>query len=476
MTSRHPPHNPHRRALLRRAALLGAAFGAASPLAWAPLPSAAAADDYRALVCVFLYGGNDGANTVVPFDAARHAQYAATRGPLALPRARLLPLEGSALALHPALAALLPAWQRGQLAPVLNVGPLQRPLTKADYLAAAGVPESLFSHPDQRALWETAGVDPRERAGWGGRAASALATTNPVFAFGDNSHFGAAADQPALRLPGPGGVLGGWGLQAQDRQWPAIAARQDALLAMYTAPQDSDLAQHFAGRQLHAFSTATKLAELVAAQPGQHAPLAAVDAAFAPLWVNGQSALPLAGQLYQVAKLVAARSAVGGTRQVFLTQLDGFDTHGDQVARDDVCAGTHAALLAQLGAALAAFQQAMVAIGMDRAVTCFTQSDFGRTLAPNASLGSDHGWGNHHLVLGGAVHGGRSWGVLPNYGLGGADDAERGAWERQGRWIPTTAVAQYAAPLLRWLGADDAQTQQVLPALQAFAPADLAFV
>jgi len=468
--NKHP--HPTRRRLLQGGATLAGALGAGSigNLLLATPPAHAA--DYRALVCVFLYGGNDGNGTIIPTDLATWNQYSAARGALAQPRASLLPLGGTNFGLHPALAALAPSWAAGQLAPVFNVGPLVAPLTKAQYLAAGAnsalVPDSLFSHSDQQVLWETGTGNALERTGWGGRASAQLATVNPVISVGGTARFGTSALQAPLVLPGPGAVFGAYGLQPADLGWEPQALRKAAIDSMYASGQPTDLAEAYARQQRDAFEMSQRLGALVKVSPGDPGGVAAIDAAFAPLTASGKLSTPLAAQLYQVAKLVAGNATVQGNRQIFFAQMGGFDTHGDQAVTGSPGEGTHARLLKQLGDALAAFQRAMNALGLGDAVTTFTQSDFGRTLARNNSNGTDHAWGNHHLVLGGAVRGGQTFGRYPTLVPGGPDDVGVQSWEHQGRWIPTTSVDQYAATLLGWFGANDAQLDAVLPNLRNF--------
>ncbi len=459
-----------RRNFLRRSATLGAALGLGTLGSLATLRSARAAE-YRALVCVFLYGGNDGNNMLVPIDATRNAQYSALRGGLALPRSAVLPLGTSDFALHPSLAALQSVWNEGKLAPLFNVGPLYAPLTKAEYRAAADssalIPDSLFSHSDQQVLWETGGTDAQGRTGWGGRAAQAMATANPVISLGGNGRFGLSATATPLVLPAPGETFGAYGLQSADLTWTPNALRKSAIDALYAASADVTLANAYQSQQRDAFAVSTRLSALVDIEPGDAGASAALNTAFAPLISGGKLTTPLGRQLYQAAKLIEGRATAQGDRQIFFAQQGGFDTHGNQVAQTSV-EGEHARLLKQLGDALACFHNAMKAIGMADAVTAFTQSDFGRTFAPNNSAGSDHAWGNHHLVLGGAVRGGQTYGTYPTLVLGGPDDVGVETWERQGRWIPTTSVDQYAATLLAWFGADAATLDGVLPNLRNF--------
>lgn len=466
------------RSLLGSAAALGA--GSLANLLLATRPAYAA--DYRALVCVFLYGGNDGMNMVVPTDTSRYTQYSQVRAALALPQTSLLPLGGSDYGLHPAMGALQSVWNAGQLAPVFNVGPLYRPLSKTEFRAAAGapdVPDSLFSHSDQQLLWESASTDAQSRTGWGGRASEALATVNPVIAIGSGGRFGLSSLQAPLVLPGPGGTFGAYGMDSGSLAWTPMQARKTALDALYADAEintlDNRLTDAMASVHRDAFAQSARLDALVKAVPGD-GNNAAIDAGFAGLIDDGELTTPLAEQLYQVAKLVAGNATVQGNRQIFFVQMNGFDTHSGQVSATGATAGSHALLMGQLADALGAFQAALNALGLGPQVTTFTQSDFGRTFAPNASLGTDHAWGNHQLVMGGAVQGRRTYGSYPTLELGGPDDVGVQSWERQGRWIPSSSVDQYAATLLRWFGASDSQLLQVLPNLGNFSNRNLGFV
>jgi uncharacterized protein (DUF1501 family) len=468
-----------RRDFLRRAGALGGSLGVAGLAALAPMRSAHAAD-YKALVCVFLYGGNDGLNTIVPTDATRHQQYSTVRGGLALPRGSLLSLSGSDFGLHPSLSALAPMWAEGKLAPLFNVGPLYAPLSKAEYRSAGAgaviVPENLFSHSDQQLLWESGTTDAQARTGWGGRAAQRLATANPVISLGGNGRFGLSSTAVPLVLPEPGGTLGAYTLQATDQTWEPMRARKEAMDALYAQSAEVTLATAYQSQQRDAFAISDRLGGLVKRKPGDAGNTAAIDAAFAPITVNGRVATPLGRQLYQTAKLIDARATVQGDRQIFFAQQGGFDTHGNQIA-GSALEGEHQRLLKSLGDAMACFHNAMKGIGQADSVTLFTQSDFGRTFKPNSSSGTDHAWGNNHLVLGGAVRGGKTYGAYPTLALGGPDDVGEQSWEQQGRWIPTTSVDQYAATLLAWFGADASALDAILPNLRNFGSArNLGFV
>jgi uncharacterized protein (DUF1501 family) len=465
--------NTRRHFLRRSAAFAAAALGSAS-LAPLVLRQARAAD-YRALVCVFQYGGNDGMNTIVPRDTSRRTQYAAVRGALALPNNALVPLAGSDYGLHPSLAALQPVWDAGQLAPVFNIGPLNRPLSKAQLLAeppgSLAVPQGLFSHADQQIQWEAGQSVSLAATGWGGRAAQTLATANPVISVGGNGHFGIESLRAPLVLPGPGEYFGAYGLSPAETQWTPNRLRKEAVDALFAQPQGSALADAFRLQQMEAFALSERLAEIVIAMPGDPLTSAAIDAAFAPLIVGGVVQGQLGPQLFQIAKLLAHRAVVGGERQLFFATQGGYDTHNAQIAGGNAQQGAHASLLRDLGDAMAAFQRAMQSLCLADQVVLFTQSDFGRTFAPNATAGTDHAWGNHHLVMGGAVRGGETHGRYPTLELGGPDDVGVEEWELQGRWIPGASVDQYAATLLRWFGAEEGQLDSVLPNLANFGSA-----
>ncbi len=461
-----------RRQWLRFAAS-AAALGTGTAGALLGARSARAAD-YQALVCVFLYGGNDGMNTIVPTDTTRYNQYAAVRGGLAIPRASLVGLGSSGYGLHPALAALAPVWNAGRLAPVFNVGPLYAPLSKAEFRGASSgsalIPDSLYSHSDQQIQWEASDTISTVRTGWGGRASEVLGTVNPVISLGGNARFGNSALSAPLVLPGPGSSFGASGLGAGDLGWAPLRARKEAVDALYATRQTTTLGNAYAAQQRSAFEVSARLSPILQRQPGDADASAAINAGFAPIISGGQVSTGLGRQLYQVAKLIEANGTVGGDRQVFFAELGGFDTHEGQIGSGGALTGAHADLLRELGDALAAFHAAITNIGLADAVTTFTQSEFGRTFTPNSTRGTDHAWGNHQLVLGGAVVGG-VYGRYPELALGGPDDVGVDSWEMQGRWIPSTSVDQYAATLLRWFGAGEGQIDQVLPHLANFGSA-----
>ncbi|MBP6226209.1 MAG: DUF1501 domain-containing protein, partial [Rhizobacter sp.] len=284
---------------------------------------------------------------------------------------------------------------------------------------------------------------------------------------GGSARFGLTTLQSPLVLPGPGSTFGAYGLQPDDLKWAPMAARKAAIDLMYAQPQDAALADAYSRMQRDAFAMSQRLGALVKVEPGKAGSIAAIDSAFASITVSGRISSGLGRQLYQVAKLIANNATVQGDRQIFFAQASGFDTHAGQIA-GSATDGEHARRLQEVGDALAAFYTAMKNLGLGQSVTAFTQSDFGRTFKPNSSNGTDHAWGNQHLVVGGAVRGGATYGTYPQLVLGGEDDVGTESWEQQGRWIPTTSVDQYAATLLGWFGASDAQLDAALPNLRNF--------
>ncbi len=316
------------------------------------------------------------------------------------------------------------------------------------------------------------------RSGWGGRASAELATANPVISVSGSARFGVSETQSPLVLPGtPGDTFGAYGLQPEDLRWAPNVARKAALTALYAQNEGVALADAFSAAQRNAFLVSDRLGGLVAIKPGGAGAIAAIDLAFAPLiGTDKKLTTPLGRQLYQVAKLVAGNATVQGNRQIFFAEMGGFDTHADQLVTGSPTEGAHARLLKELGDALACVHAAMKGLGLGESVTAFTQSDFGRTFLTNNSTGTDHAWGNQHLVLGGAVKGGASYGTYPDLTLGGPDDVGVDSWELQGRYIPTTSVDQYAATLLGWFGATDTQLGNVLPNLHNYGTRKLGFL
>ena len=297
-----------------------------------------------------------------------------------------------------------------------------------------------------------------------------MGTVNPVISVGGTARFGTTTLKAPLVLPGPGSTFGAYDLQGTDLSWAANAARRAAIDTMYNAAQETALADAYAKIHRDAFAASARLGPLIKVQPADSGASAAINAGFASLIASGKVTTGLGQQLYQIAKMIEGRATVQGSRQIFFAQIGGFDTHGDQAITGSPSQGAHARKLKELGDAMAAFNEAMNLLGLGGSVTTFTQSDFGRTLRANSSMGTDHAWGNNHLIMGGAVKGGKTYGVYPELVPGGINDVSNSATS-EGRWIPTTSVDQYAATLLRWWGLADGQLNTVLPNLVNFGAA-----
>ena len=442
--------NLQRREFLRRASALGL-VGTAAPwaLTLAAIGEAAAADasGYKALVCVFLNGGNDHGNTVVPYDQPSYDAYAAIRQTLATPRDQLaataltpsVTLDGGRQwALAPTLAPLKPAFDAGRLGVLLNVGTLVQPTSVAQYRArSVPLPPKLFSHNDQQSVWQAA-VPEGATSGWGGRIGDLFLSSNGSSTFTCINVAGNAvylSGQQAVQYQiSTGGAIAVNGI---TRPLYGSQACADALRNLTTSPRGNNWLEQELNRVT---------ARSVGAQATVAGALATAPANFAAPF---DTTNPLASQLLMVARLIASRVALGAKRQVFFVSLGGFDLHDNLNAQ-------HPALLGRVGGALASFDAAMAELGVASQVTAFTASDFGRTLSSNGD-GSDHGWGAHHVVLGGAVRGGRFWGTQPEVSVNGADDVG------QGRLLPTTGVDQLAATLAGWMGVADSEMPLVVP-------------
>jgi uncharacterized protein (DUF1501 family) len=413
-----------RRAFLRHAAALSSA-GLASQLGFISAIGAAnaqAVTDYKALVCIFMFGGNDGNNTVIP------------------------------LGLHPALVQVQALFNQNKAAVLANVGTLLAPTSQAQYNAGQR-PLSLYSHSDQQAQWQSSISSAAAGTGWGGRLADSVATYNagtgfPVITSLDGTVlFTTGANSVPLTIP----VTGSFALTGYNG-----TAAANARLAALKQLQASDMGNTFAAGANAIGTQALQLSATV------NPILANTNSTVAPLFAGLST--NTSKQLYQVAKLIEARAATGASRQIFFVQLGSFDTHNDQLNRQQN-------LLAELDPAVKAFYDATVALGVGSQVTTFTLSDFGRTLQPASGGGTDHAWGSHHFIVGDAVKGGMLYGQYPQLILAGPNDAEK-----EGRWIPTTAVDQYGATLAKWFGVAPGQLPAVFPNLGKFATDDLGFL
>jgi uncharacterized protein (DUF1501 family) len=421
---------------------------------------AQAANDYKALVCVFLYGGNDGNNMVVPTQAAEYQLYAQARGAgaggIALPQASLVPLaqaSGTRFGLHANLAPLQQIWVNGDMALLFNTGPLVQPVTRAQYRAIRSTrPANLFSHDDQQEQMQTAIPNNQANLGWGGRLADRVTVMNagsqvPMnISVAGNDVFLKGQMTPAYSVP-TGGQFGlnGFNNTAQAN------ARRNAMQQLFALDRQNTLVRSAGDVMSGAINASTALNTVV------NNAASAAAAAFAALNTG------LSRQLFTVAKMIEGRNQLGLRRQIFFVSQGGYDNHQNQIADQ----GNR---FNELGPALRAFYNAIVALGVQDQATLFTLSDFGRTLRVNDG-GSDHAWGNLQLIIGGAVRGGATYGTFPSQALGGADDTDS-----DGRWIPTTAVDQYAATLAKWFGVPDADIPAVVPNIARFPTRDLGFM
>lgn len=455
--------NQSRREFLRAAGRLSIAGGAAPfALNLATIGAAAAqsATDYRALVCVFLYGANDHNNTVIPYDAANFSAYTAARSSIARASADLLPLTsvnpltganaGRLFALPKELAPMKTIWDAGKMAIVANVGPLIVPTTKAQYNSGiVPLPPKLFSHNDQQSVWQASAPEGAVN-GWGGRIGDLMAAQNASTVFTCNSISGAAVflsgqTSVAYQL----GTSGSVAISGIKGTLFGSALASGALKQLITAPGGNIFTQDLAETTQRSIDADAALSAALATAPDLPLPADLANSS-------------LAAQLRVVARMIASRIPLGAKRQVFFVSLGGFDTHDDQLT-------TQPALHTQLAGALAYFYNATVALGVADKVTTFTGSDFGRTLTSNGD-GSDHGWGSHHFVLGGAVRGQQYFGTFPVMGVGNNDEVG------SGRLLPSTAVDQYAATLARWFGVSDSDLKLVVPNIVNFSSTNVGFM
>ena len=455
--------NQSRRQFLQNAAHLSVA-GTAAPFALnlAGIGAAAAqtANDYRALVCVFLYGANDHNNTVIPYDAASFAAYTSARATIARPFADLLPLTsinplpganaGRQFALAKELAPLKTIWDAGKLGIVANVGPLIVPTTKTQYTnLSVPLPPKLFSHNDQQSVWQASAAEGAIN-GWGGRMGDLMASQNTNTVFTCNSITGSAvflAGQSTISYQL--GTSGSVAITGTKGTLFGSASASGSLKSLVTAGGSNIFTQDLAETTQRSIDADASLATALATAPDLTLPADLANSS-------------LAAQLRVVARIIASRTQLGAKRQVFLVSLGGFDTHDDQLVNQP-------ALHTQVASALSYFYNATVALGVADKVTTFTGSDFGRTLTTNGD-GSDHGWGSHHFVMGGAVRGQQYFGTFPIMGINNNDEVG------SGRLLPSTSVDQYAATLARWFGVSDTDLKLVVPNIINFSSSNLGFM
>ncbi len=441
------------RASVKSAAALGAmsSFGRINAFA-----SSSAA--YQALVCIYLAGGNDGHNTVVPLTAATYNQYKAARQGLAIPSSSLLPIANGATpyGLHPSLPDIQALYNQGHAAVLTNVGNLVRPLQPGEYAHAAStaVPMALFSHSDQTTQWQSASPTETLANGWGGRIMDTLNTNSgavfpAITSTGGCGLFCTGANNFPATVPPP---------------WSSGGA-PTGIVGLNTAQAGTAAAGGV--QQLLSFDNGLQLVQAgntILSRGNQYATTLNGLLKTNQIQTSFPANNPLAAQLLTVANVMAVRSQLGISRQIFFCQLGGFDTHGDQAA-------TQQQLLGLLSQAVGAFYKATQELGLDQSVTTFTASEFGRSLQPSGSDGSDHGWGNHHFVIGGGVQGGKFYGSFPSLALGGSDDATG-----RGVLIPSTGLAPYGATLAQWFGVSSSSMASVFPNIASFTQPNLGFL
>jgi uncharacterized protein (DUF1501 family) len=436
---------------------------------------AQSASDYRALVCIFLSGGNDCNNMIVDLNQFTSYDNVRNAAGLAIPQANLLPispLSGGSYGLHPNLPEIKTLFDQGKIAVVANVGPLVEPLTRTTYQNGTGKkPLQLFSHSDQVGLWQSSVADTVVQTGWGGRIAdktgglNGAATFPQMTSIAGTSLFETGASVRPL-------VIG-------DSNTPL-----SAVLPLNNPPGSSGFtsAQNTARRtafdQINVLDPGVTLikasADIRSSALQTQAALASVSPNINTVFPTGTS---IGRQLLQVARVIKASidptAGINMKRQIFFCNLGGFDTHSNQTSA--TFGGGQGNLLLQLSQAMKAFYDATIELNVGPNVTTFTLSDFGRTLSPSglgvAVVGTDHGWGNHQFAMGGSVIGGRFYGIYPTLALGGPDDTDN-----RGRWIPTTAVEQFAATLANWYGLSSSDFPAVFPLLSHFSPSNMGFM
>ena len=419
----------------------------------------------RSLVCIFLEGGADSANIFIPMDNSEQGKsydaYRKARGNLAVSGSNLLGFGDGKFGFNSGVPGLSTLASEGRLAVIQNVGPLARPMTKADFLAKKSIPQSLFAHDAQQKLWQTARPDLTSSQGWGGVVSSAVsrdAEVTPAFSLNGSNIWQSALEGPYTRLSPTVSIqrLRGYdaSLQASDPRSASIAkvlARSIELAGSSANVFERDVADLING----SIVTTERLQEATAPSD--------TDEIMADIDGNR-----LGMQLRLVARLLKNRENLGMARQMFFVRMGGWDTHGQQADRFPV-------LLAELDQAVTSFQQAVDELGLSDSVTTFTASDFGRTLTLNGD-GTDHGWGGHSFVFGGAVKGGL-YGTFPSYATtNNPDDTGEAGDSFAGRLIPTTAVCQYGATMARWMGLQDSQLDVAFPELQNFEQRDIGFL
>jgi uncharacterized protein (DUF1501 family) len=465
--------NRLRRKFIKAAAAGGVAyaFGRTAGTIHAQMAGTGGFADYKALVCLFLFGGNDSWNMVVPTSTAEYNAYSRSRGggtssSLAIDRAALLPITqvgqvsgDPTYGFHPSMTGARDLFAAGKLAVMANIGPLIRPTTKAQYQTAGttghALPPQLFSHNDQQDQWHSLRGRATVKTGWAGRVADVLNAQTGSQALSVNvslagQTFFQAGDVAAPYVMGSNGPTA-FAAFPTTGAGPARRGSFETVLTSTVSSSSNTLYERaFAGVQQRAVRFADRLSSAIASGYSFNA------------LPNTGNLSTLQQQLRTVAKVISMRQSLGLSRQIFFVSTGGFDQHDDLVADQP-------GLLANVSASIKAFYDALNEIGMGESVTLFTHSDFGRTLTSNG-VGSDHAWGGIQLVAGGAVRGGRFYGSYPLLETNGAWDVGGG------RIVPTVSADQYAATLASWFGVPDQDLAKVAPSIGNFSTRNLGFM
>ncbi len=419
--------------------------------------TAPAASEYRALVCVFLGGGNDSFNMLVPREASAYAIYQSTRSNLALSAAQLIDIQPTgqpAFAVHSGMPEIASLFQAGKAAFVANVGTLIEPVqnrTQVNQLSKQ-LPLGLYSHSDQIEQWQTSVPNSRSGIGWAGRLADQLHGINanqavPMNISLDGSNVWQTGHEVAEYAITPDGAVG---LSNYRNQWQ----QYDTVRQSFSQGVDSHLGQQYTNVLMQTFNARKKQAM------DAYDAFAGATAGTLPGNVTFPSTY-LGSRLQMVAKAVQGHAAMGATRQTFFLHLGGWDHHSGVL-------NYQSTMLPQVSAAIGAFYNQLVALGMQNNVTVFTASDFGRTLTSNGQ-GSDHAWGGNHIVAGGAVLGKKIYGQFPSLAINPDSGPEVNPLDTgSGRLIPTTSCDQFFAELALWLGVPASSLPLVLPNIGNF--------